>query len=197
MKGDPETLDQASFAAFVLSLPDDDLSRYELIDGRITIEPLSTWPYGEAEAEALYVLQSHVKPRGLGKVCGSSQGYELPTGHTVAPDASVILKSRLERGPSPVPGKFLQIVPNLAVEVVSPTSDRRDRGVKKELYATAGVDEYWLVDSRTRSLTVFHLLSGGVYDPGEVMRSGERIRSRILPDLDAPVDALFPLQPEG
>jgi Uma2 family endonuclease len=36
--------------------------------------------------------------------------------------------------------------PNLVVEVLSPSTVGRDRGEKQQLYATAGVDEYWLVD---------------------------------------------------
>jgi Uma2 family endonuclease len=192
-----ETFDQESFAAFVASLPDHDLSKYELIKGRIIMNPPSSWPYGEAEANALYILKAHVKSRDLGMVCGSTQGYELPTGHTVAPDASVILKSRLQRGPRPVAGKFLRIVPNLAIEVLLPTSGTRDRGVKKDVYAAAGVDEYWLVDLATRSITVLHLLPGGVYDSGEVFRAGQRVLSQVLPGLEAPVDEFFPSPGEG
>src|SRR5689334_15541925 len=99
-----DTFDQESFAAFLASVPDRDVSRYELIGGKIVMSPPAGWPHGEAEIDVAYILRSHVAPRGLGTVCGGSQGYELPTGDTVAPDASVILKSRLERGPPPVVG---------------------------------------------------------------------------------------------
>jgi Uma2 family endonuclease len=190
-----DMFDQKSFEEFVSSLPGDDLFKYELINGRIIMNPPSGWPDGEAEGDVAYLLKSHVKPRALGMVCGATQGYELPNGHTVAPDASVILKGRLEQGPKPVMGKFLRIVPNLAVEVISPSSENRDRVTKKEIYAEAGVDEYWIVDYRMRTVSVFHLLPGGVYDSGEVFRSSEKIRSHILPDLDARVDECFPVLP--
>jgi Uma2 family endonuclease len=187
-----EAFDQASFAVFVASLPPDDLSKYELIHGRIIMNPPSGWPYGEYELGIGALLYHHVRRQGLGKAFGPSQGYELPTGETVAPDASVILKDRLERGPPPISGKFLRIVPNLAVEVISPTSENRDRVVKKQIYADAGIDEYWLVDVRTRTVTVLHLLPDGVYDTGDIFRTGEKLRSRVLPDLDVGVDECFP-----
>lgn len=187
-----EAFDQPSFAEFVASLPADDLCKYELIHGRIIMNPPSGWPYGEYDLGVGALLYHHVRRQGIGKAFGPSQGFELPTGETVAPDASVILNDRLARGPQPVPGKFLRIVPNVAVEVTSPTSENRDRVVKRQIYAAAGIDEYWLVHDKTRTVTVFHLLPEGVYDSGDVFRSGERIRSRVLPDLDVRVEDCFP-----
>jgi Uma2 family endonuclease len=43
-------------------------------------------------------------------------------------------------------------VPILIVEILSPSTRRRDREQKRELYADAGVAEYWLVDPETRSI---------------------------------------------
>jgi len=190
------SFDQRSFAEFVASISGQDPNKYELIGGKIVMNPPAGWPYGEAELGIGSILYARVKGRRLGIATGPSQGYELPTGDTVAPEASVILNERLQRGPTPEVGKFLLIVPNLAVEVVSPDSARRDRVEKKAAYAASGVNEYWLVDCLKKTVTVFHLLADGTYDAGEIFRAGERIRSRVLLDLNAPVDDLIPRLPE-
>jgi len=44
--------------------------------------------------------------------------------------------------------------PILIVEVLSPTTRRRDRGPKRELYVDAAIPDYWLVDAEARSITV-------------------------------------------
>jgi len=44
--------------------------------------------------------------------------------------------------------------PLLVVEVVSPSSRKRDHGRKIELYLSNGVAEYWVIDGQARSITV-------------------------------------------
>ena len=51
----------------------------------------------------------------------------------------------------------LQGAPDLAIEVLSPGTAARDKGVKRDLYARFGVREYWIVDPTTESVAVFQL----------------------------------------
>ena len=53
-------------------------------------------------------------------------------------------------------------VPDMAIEVLSPSSDRHDRLRKFQLYQKAGVREYWIVDPTTKTLSV-HILKEGEY----------------------------------
>ena len=50
--------------------------------------------------------------------------------------------------------------PDLVVEVLSPSSITRDKGVKKDAYERAGVKEYWIVDPISQSIEVYHLREG-------------------------------------
>ena len=54
--------------------------------------------------------------------------------------------------------------PDIAVEIVSRESRQRDYGEKKQLYADAGVSEYWIVDPLQRRVE-FHRLHAGRYEP--------------------------------
>ena len=84
---------------------------------------------------------------------------------------------------------FARVVPDLVVEILSPSTARRDRTEKKAIYAACGVREYWLVDGKRREVVVFHLEGEG-YDGGQTSSEGV-IESRVLPDLRIAIEDLF------
>ncbi|MBS0656776.1 MAG: Uma2 family endonuclease [Verrucomicrobia bacterium] len=84
-------------------------------------------------------------------------------------------------------GKFPP--PELIVEVLSPTTRRRDRGVKFEDYAANGVQEYWLVDPERETLEL-HVAEGGAYPAVEPRREG-RVRSEVLGGWEFDLRAIF------
>ena len=54
-------------------------------------------------------------------------------------------------------------VPRFVVETLSPATSFKDKTVKKEKYAQLGIDEYWIVSPRERSVEIYYLIDG-VYD---------------------------------
>jgi Uma2 family endonuclease len=136
------------------------------------------------------LLGNAVRSHGLGHVLGSSQGFELPTGDVIQCDGSFVSNERWQSAPKPVPDAFLQVVPDLVVEILSEATAARDRGEKKGIYERNGVREYWIVDWRSRTLTVFHLHEGR-FGISERLAETDRMRSRVLPELEIPIDSLF------
>lgn len=72
---------------------------------------------------------------------------------------------RLERVPVPPAANPLvvakiRLVPDWVCEVLSPSTEKYDRGDKREIYADAGVKHLWLVDPRIDVLEVFELTGG-------------------------------------
>lgn len=59
---------------------------------------------------------------------------------TVIPDASINCRTKTRKG-----NVFLDI-PRFVMEVLSPSTEKYDRGEKKELYRQQEIDEYWIVD---------------------------------------------------
>jgi len=59
--------------------------------------------------------------------------------------------------------------PDLVVEVLSDSTEKRDRGTKKDKYQESGVKEYWLVDTRKKMIEVY-LLTDSSYYLDEVYR---------------------------
>jgi len=80
-------------------------------------------------------------------------------------------------------------IPDFIVEVLSESTEARDRGVKFEDYAAHGVGEFWIVDAE-RGIVEQYLLEDGAYILETKTSSGD-IRSRALEGFSAPVRAFF------
>ena len=152
--------------------------------------PPAGWGHGETEARMSRIISDYVDNNKLGKVFGSSTGYNLPSGDTLEPDISFISAERWAKGPQVGRGQFLKIVPNLVVEIFSPSTAQRDRVEKKRIYEANGVDELWLVDPTRRDVTVFQLAEGR-YSQGRHYGIRQILRSRTLPEFHTPVRFLF------
>ena len=184
-----EVLTPEEFVAWLEERPANDVNRYELIQGRIVMTPPAGFGHGKLDAWLSHKLWEHVVENDLGVVLGSSTGYRLPSVDVLEPDVSFVSKERLAAAGAQDEASFARVVPDLVIEVLSPSTARRDRTEKKDIYAANGVREYWLVDPRRRDVTVFNLAGGG-YDPGRVVARG-MIASQVLPGLHLAAEELF------
>lgn len=185
---DPMT--QSEFARWVQTVSANDPYHYELLEGFVVREPPAGWPHGEIEGEVVARLKSFPEARRLGRVFASSQGFELPTGDTVEPDASFVSAERWRALAHPVQG-FPPVVPDLVVEILSPSTRRIDQEQKKRIYERNGVREYWLIDPRLEGVR-FLVLKGRKFDEDRLLSGGDILRSHVLPGLEIPVAELFP-----
>lgn len=186
-----QTVGQSEFAEFVAERErQGDTSHYELLNGRVVMNPPAGYPHGTIGSKLQRLLGNFVEERQLGELFDSSQGFELPSGDTVEPDHSFVSAERWAAAPAPEEGKFLRVVPDLVVEVLSQKTASQDRGEKKAIYAKNGVREYWLVDWRKREITIFHV-DGDRYDPGTVYCNAEACESRVLAGVDVRMSELF------
>ena len=93
----------------------------------------------------------------------------------VQPDIIVVLKDNKIITHSKINGS-----PDLVVEILSPSTSKRDKGLKKELYEQNGVPEYWVVDPDEQAVRKF-TLSGNSYD--EPQRFTDSITFDGLPNV--------------
>ena len=182
-------MEPEEFARWVDDRPSTDLNHYELVNGRVVVTPPAGHPHGAIESELQFVIGVFVRAHALGRVFGSSQGFRLPSGDTLEPDLGFVSNARWRAIGTPVAGEFLKVVPDLVVEILSPSTRSRDPREKKAIYERNGVREYWLVDSVATEVTVF-VLQDGRYGAGHVFVAGERVRSEILAGLEADVSTL-------
>jgi Uma2 family endonuclease len=129
------------------SLPDDG-NKYELVHGELFVTPAPSDDHETILARLSELLVPYVRDNGLGLVYRPRAVFRFE-GSEVEPDLMV-------RAPAPGIGDEWERapLPSLIVEVFSPTTRRRDATYKKELYAEAGIPEYWMIDPGRRTVTV-------------------------------------------
>jgi Uma2 family endonuclease len=188
------TVTREQFARYVAQRErQGDVHHYELLNGRVVMNPPAGYPHGEIDNSINRLIGDFAVAHRLGRVFGSGQGFELPSGDVLEPDFSFVSNERWKAMGSPQEGEFLRVAPDLAVEILSARTASTDRGEKKAIYERNGVREYWLVDWRRRELTVFRLdVAQGRYDGGEVFAETDRVRSDVFPGLQLELRELLP-----
>jgi Uma2 family endonuclease len=163
--------------------------RYELIDGDLYMVPAPTVTHQVVAKNILFLLEQHVRATHCGRVLGPPLDIVLGIGDersVVQPDVLFISNERAGIVTEP------EIVgaPDLVVEVLSPSSSKRDRSLKMSLYARTGVREYWIVDPKLQRVEVFSLGERGASASIEY-RLEDRLESRVVPEFDAPLTEVF------
>ena len=129
----------------VLALPDDG-NRYEVVDGELLVTPSPALRHEVALLELFRPLDAYVRRHKLGTVFVSRGDVFLGATRYVQPDLFFV--------PVPIhdlPEHWRDLVrPALVAEVLSASSARGDRFVKRVAYQGAQVEEYWIVDLDAR-----------------------------------------------
>jgi Uma2 family endonuclease len=79
--------------------------------------------------------------------------------------------------------------PDFIVEILSPSTEDNDRGVKFVDYAAHGVGEYWIVDPTAETVEQYQLV-GEIFDLVVKVKDGP-LASLVIPDFTIPVRAIF------
>ena len=135
------------------------------------------------------IVWNFLRTNPLGKVYASPVDvvFSQEPPQVVVPDLVFVATEHL----SLITEKNLQGVPDLLVEILSPTTATIDRRVKHALYERVGVPEYWIVDPERNTVQVFRL-SGGCYAEALELGPGDRLETPLLPGLSIPLSDVFP-----
>ena len=164
--------------------PEDE--RYELIGGELIMSESPIIVHQLNQSELGYYVKRFVKLNDLGYVLSSATDVVLSDMDVVQPDIMFISKERHHI----IGEKNIQGAPDLVVEILSPSTARRDWGVKRELYAKHGVKEYWIADPANKIVWVM-LLRNGVLEVQQTCHSGDTISSSVLAGFTVAVDDIF------
>ncbi len=163
----------------------DDGQRYELIDGEIVVSPSGIMRHQQISVRLSTLLFTFVEGNDLGVVVAAPMDVRLDRDLVVQPDVIAILKGSPAYNPNE-----LRVMgpPDLAIEILSPSTAMWDLNRKREIYEHYGVREYWIVDSDRKTVTALEL-TDGVYKP--IRQLGGRLRSKAIPGLVLEVPSLF------
>ena len=166
-----------------MALPEGGPVRYEIIDGELCMTPSPVTRHQKISKNLLFEIERFLRTNPLGEIFAAPVDvvFSQEPPQVVVPDLVFVAAEHL----SLITEKNLQGVPDLLVEILSPTTATIDRRVKHALYERVGVPEYWIVDPERNSVQVFRL-SGGRYAEALELGLGDRLETPLLPGLSIP-----------
>jgi Uma2 family endonuclease len=129
------------------ALPGDG-KRHEVLDGELAVTRSPSWGHQYVALAFHRVLDAYARRHGLGLALVAPAEVEFSPQRLLEPDLFVV---RLVDGRPPSCFEEVRHL-ILALEVVSPSTARRDRITKRQIYLSESVDEYWIVDSGSRTV---------------------------------------------
>ena len=169
----------------LLALPKGDGRRFELIRG-VLIEKMPTGdPHGESVGLFTIAVGNYARANRHGVVRSGDPGYRLESSpDTVrAPDVAWFAPGRLPRGRRGYP----EIVPDLAIEIKSPSNSWPEITAKAQMWLCYGSREAWVGDPETISVRIYRPNAAPVVlGADDALDGGE-----LLPGFSIPVRDLF------
>lgn len=163
----------------------DDGKRYELLEGEIVVSPAPVRNHQWAVFQMGQYL-GKAQDAGLGEVYVAPFEVYFDEHNAAQPDVLFVRRERLHI----ITEARVEGAPDLVVEVLSPSTRRRDLRVKMQIYARFGVPYYWLVDAGDRTVQPYEL-TGGHYTSQPLLHPGDTLACPLFPGIALDVAALF------
>lgn len=176
----PETMTAKEF----LQLPEGP-PYYELIHGELIMSPSPDSYHQSISLEIALPISNYLKKNPIGRLYYAPLDVVFDQDNVVQPDILFIRKERLD-----IVQKQALGAPDLIVEILSPGTKARDLGVKRELYARSGVQEYWIVDPRKQVVNVYYPRENAAL-PRFTKCRGEDFISPLFPKLVIRTEEIF------
>ena len=164
----------------------EDRNRYELIDGELIATPSPTPRHQEIVLALATAPREYVKKNSLGDVYVAPLDTIFNQYTVLQPDIFFVGRERLGR----IGEKSIEGVPELAAEVLSPSTAIRDRKKKLAVYSQFGVQEYWIVDPGSRMMEVFERI-GKRLETAQKLGMGRLLRSKLFPEFQPEIGEIF------
>ena len=175
----------------LLALPDDGL-RHELIDGEHFVSPSRGSAHQLIIGNLYVLLREYLGTHRAGVVMLAPFDIVFSQHDVVEPDLIYFAADRFR---AIVGEKYARGAPDLAIEVLSPSSRRRDEVLKRRLYERTGVKEYWIVDPDLASIKIYQPGADGRYRRAAELsaEAGDVLTTELLRGLSMPLTSVFEL----
>lgn len=175
-----------------MEFADDDPFQYELLDGELMKKSAPTPWHQRLSRMLLRAIDNHVTEKKLGEVFYAPIDVFLNDYNAPQPD--LVYVSEAKKGL--ITNDGIMGVPDLVIEILSPSSLRRDRRKKMDIYERFAIPEYWIADPLNQSVEVYGYAQSGHYElVGEIAAVQDAgqfvITSNVLPDLSLDIRTMF------
>ncbi|NMB13334.1 MAG: Uma2 family endonuclease [Firmicutes bacterium] len=142
-----------------LKLPNEELYHYEILDGVLIKEPAPTTLHQRVSYRLQRLLGDYFWEKDPdGEIFSAPIDLTLSNTNVIQPDLVYI------PGSSPIVEKQrINGIPELVVEIISPSTQSKDRITKAGIYSRLGVPHYWIVDPIEQTIEAFKLAGIGEY----------------------------------
>jgi Uma2 family endonuclease len=160
--------------------------RYQLIGGELFMSPSPSRYHQSVVSNIYFLIRGFIEVNPLGRVYMAPLDVHLSEHDVFQPDLLFVSNAhaaiQVDEG--------IHGAPDLAVEVLSPSTARIDKEPKRKTYAAQGVEELWLVDPKSRTTTVYQLQESPDR-PTAVHAESDTFQSPLFPGLEISGDATF------
>ena len=168
----------------------DNVNHYELIEGELFEMPPPGYAHGRLAVLIAHYILSFTQVQELGEVTVET-GYHPPDSrHTLlSPDVAFLSKAK---APHPFWGKYIPVMPDLAIEILSPTDTLRKARRKAALYLQHGTQLVWIVLPAEKGVDVCRSVDGPRLNIEFVGQESSLSGEQVLPGFELELELLFP-----
>ena len=159
--------------------------RLELVNGEIAVSPSPAFDHSFTDSQLRVILGQHINENDLGALVGDIDTI-FDEFNVRRPDILFIAKARLHL----IKGHGIPIIPDLCIEILSPSSATSDQTEKFDLYAKTGVPHYWIVDPKGHTFDAYKL-TGKKYAKKISGRDRDILKAPPFPTLKIPLAQLW------
>ncbi|MES1243472.1 MAG: Uma2 family endonuclease [Acidobacteriota bacterium] len=162
--------------------------RHEILDGEHFVTAAPNLWHQSIVVELTSWIAPFVRRHRLGRLFVAPADVLLGKHDVVQPDLLFVSQARARI----LTEMNVQGAPDLVIEVLSPSTRKRDEGLKLERYEILGVQEYWMVDPTRNAARIFRRMGECLQGGAELTAAdGDILTSPLLPGLEIPLGEIF------
>jgi Uma2 family endonuclease len=173
-----------------LTWPEDE--RWEIIDGVPYMQAAPSWQHQTISVELTRQFANFLQQKPC-RVFTAPFDLRLPEEsesddeitNVLQPDIVVICDNKGLKGTG------FYGIPELIIEISSPSTSRKDKVLKFNKYEKAGVKEYWIVEPEGKFISVFTLQENKRYGRPETYTEKDKVKVSVFPDITIDLTPVF------
>lgn len=172
-----------------LQWPEDE--RYELIEGIPYMQAVPSWQHQAISRELIIQFGNYLKEKKCSVFSSpfdlilTNEEDKMDGKNVFQPDLLVVCDS------SKLIGTGYTGIPDLVIEIVSPSTARSDKFYKFNMYEKFGIKEYWIIEPDIKLLSVFTLNKDDRYGRPELYSEVDKVKVQVLKNLEINLSDVF------
>lgn len=180
----PERLEVFTYEDYI-QLPDDG-KRYEIINGELYMIPAPSLGHQRTIRRLLYAIENFLQDNPLGEVFPAPTDVIFSDINILQPDLVFIGKEKF----AILTRENIQGAPDLVIEVLSASTEKRDRKLKLNIYSKFGVPEYWMANHDRATVEIWRR-KGRKLVFHAVLEKTQTLTTPLLPGLKIALEKIF------